>query len=83
MSLSNYKFVEVIRSRLIGGGLALFKQTIGSLWEPMADKASWENDLSMAPMDLKNSKPFMQLGFSSKVPLRVTSGRLYFGSLVA
>ncbi len=26
---------------------------------------------------------FVQLGFSSKVPCRVTSGRLYFDSLVA
>ncbi len=53
--MSNYEFVELI-IRLIGDGLALSSQTVGSFIESLvAGKARWENDCGIAPMDLSNS----------------------------
>ncbi len=40
----------------LGEGLAPYSQTEGSLLIALAGKASWENDLSIAPMDLTNLK---------------------------
>ncbi len=34
----------------------LSSQTVGSLLIPLANKASWENNLGIIPMDLTNSK---------------------------
>ncbi len=40
----------------IGEVLAPSSQTVRSLLRPLAGRADWENDLSIDPMDLTNSK---------------------------
>ncbi len=55
------KFSSVVKLILflemyLGEGLALSSQTVGSLLITLADKAGWENNLSIAPMDSTNSK---------------------------
>ncbi len=40
----------------LGGGIAQPIQAVGSLLIPLAGEARWENDLSIAPMGLTNSK---------------------------
>ncbi len=61
--------------------LAPFSQTVGSLLIPLASKAGLENDLSIAPVDLTNTKfcPTCTLPLStgSKISLSHTDGLGY------
>ena len=54
LALYSIEGLMQVFEKVLGGGLAPFSQTVGPLLIPPGWLASWENDLSIAPMDSAN-----------------------------